>query len=154
MTKTTGEITEVRALRESYGITVTELCEELGMQNGLYSMHELGHRKYKEDRYETFYYKVANALENIKKRRIEDSYKVNSHVKITKNEFDEEQEEEELVYQPISNKLFDDAMSLYRVGKSIVWIAVNLEICELELERKIEKYLVANGEVLVGELAI
>lgn len=154
---TTGEVTEIRALRESYGITVTELCKELGMKNGHYSVHELGYRSYKDEKYEQFYYNVSNALERIRKRRLEESYKINVRTVIVKNQGVEE-EEEELVYQPITQTIFNKALHLSAIGKDVVWIAVKLEICELQLEKRFEKHFEKNlGEldsVGSGELAL
>lgn len=149
------EKTEIRLLRESYGITVTELCKELNLQRGLYSTHEGGGRKYKGDRYEEFYYKVANALETIRKRRYEASHCINGSAKFSVDNFDdaediniqlglnckdileEEEEEEVLVYQPINEELYNKSLQLMAMGKSTVWIASRLEIDELVLNKRV-----------------
>lgn len=153
-------ITEIRALRESYGITVTELCKEMDMKNGLYSAHECGHRAYKPERYEHFYHEIAHALERITKRRKMQSYEItgggngsesNTSTLDTINLAGTEVEEdnEALIYQPLSDKLFKQAVQLIATGKNVVQVSILLEIDDVELKKKLAKQELENNLAIV-----
>lgn len=60
--------TALKVLRESYGITVTQLCKELNMKNGVYTALEEGHRTYHPERYKGFYQDIEQALKRIAAR--------------------------------------------------------------------------------------
>lgn len=140
--------TEIKKLRLSYGVSVKELCHELNMATGLYSVHETGSRRYKEDRYEQFYFEVAHALERIvAKRKIlsqqATTYR-NEGLSIKDSKLhnlmvgeDDDSDLEELIYQPITEDLFKKAINLLAQGLNTIQISVKLDICELELEKKI-----------------
>lgn len=128
------EITEIRAMRLSAGITATEMSKELGMPNGLYSAHDGGDRKYSPQRYEEFYKEVAYAIERIKLRRTAESFQVNAKTKKNKKG----EIEEVLVYPPLSEELYNKALVLLATGKNIIQVSVLLGIDEEELEKKIK----------------
>lgn len=139
--------TEIRRLRESYGISVKEVCDEINMAKGLYSVHEAGSRKYSAERYEKFFHEVANALETIRKRRIEESHretayrnqglKIGDELLMSMISGDYEEDDEDLIYPPITEDLFRKAINMLSNGFNTIQIAVRLEICQLELEKKI-----------------
>lgn len=153
MSKNTTEITDLKRLRLSYNISTAEVCAELGISTSVYRINERGRRPYKSpERYEQFYYQVAHALERIHRRKLqevqeaEEKLEKNSgrlwtnkdDLEILRQEMlNEEEEEDDLIFKPLTESLFKQALEMIIKGYSRVQVAVELGVCEIELGRKI-----------------
>ena len=139
-------MTELRRLRLSYGVSTKELCAELNMATGLYSVHENGSRKYKGERYEQFYFDVAQALNRIVKRNKELSLQAATYQnegltladsKLHQLMASEDEEEDDLIFPPITEEIFRNVLQMLQQGFNTIQIAVRLGICENELKNRI-----------------
>lgn len=145
-------VTELRAMRDKYSIKVTDLCREIGMQDGLYKTHESGRREYKGEKYEEFFNKVCHALATLQARMYEQSQQVNAktrkkRTKATKKlnplaldfNVDDEEEEEDLVYQPLTEDLYEKAVELMLNGYNLIQASIKLEVDESAIEKRMKK---------------
>lgn len=142
--ETVVEYTEVYLMREAAGVSRKEISTEIGYQTSVYHLHESGKRKYStEERREEFYNEVAYGLERIRKRRLMRSGAIN--IELNKDG----ELVEVLIYQPLSTKLYKEAIYLISTGKNIIQVSVELSVDEEELEKKLNKDEI--DEVLLSE---
>lgn len=164
-TKKLKKTTELRQLRESYSISVKELCAELEVSEMMYTAHESGFRQYKGEKYDNFLIRVEDALNVITKRKIEQSKKSEpkkvekklNGVKINNliyqgktladiygedivnilEEDDDEQDDD--IFPPVNIWVLEQAKELIEKGNSLVKTSIILGVSDLDLEKKLTK---------------
>lgn len=154
MCKKNKPLTDLKKLRLSYNISTADLCAELQIATSVYLVNESGRRPYKsKERYEQFYYDCANALERIHRRRLKEVEEAtqaelvkNSGKRWTNEEdlkilamqmVEDDEDDEDLLFVPLTETVFKQALEMIMKGLSVVQVAVRLGVCELELGKRI-----------------
>lgn len=142
-----GARTEYEGARLSYGYTMKEIAEELGITEPVYYLYESGKRVYKsESKREEFLYKIYQACERLQQRQIAVTSDLAKNTYKSDKEFDTvedaiiDETSFELSYRKITNKVFNEAIAMSRSGKTVVQIAIKLEVDEDKLARMFDKY--------------
>lgn len=138
--------TEIEKIRKEYGFTLKQVSEEIGMAEPNFQLRESGKRVYRTPKQqEEFIYRVRQACKRMQMSMIAASLDLEKNTyKPSKEEFssiEESIEDEcsmELHYQPLTNKLFREALGHIVKGKTAVRVATMLEVDEEELIRKLK----------------
>lgn len=130
---------DMRAIRKENNIKIKDMARELCMSEGQYTQHESGKRSFKnQQRHDEFIEDFNCAIEKLVKKR-EESLK--EDYKPSKKTGDAD--DEILVWVPLTDDNFEEALSLLKSGKceNIIQVAIRLGVDELEIKDR----LVENG---------
>lgn len=129
---TVGFETEMRKYRLEMGVSIQEVCKELLIPAGLYSAHECGNRTYSGERKEEFKQDTIDAINKIVTLRKEAMYDLELNMC-------EDDEEDGLIWQCLTNDIYRQAIQLLVSGKNIVQTCIQLEIDSVELTHRLTK---------------
>lgn len=124
---------ELKEYRKKNGVTLKDVSKELLMQPSYYSAIESGRRKtYKGQDLMEFIEDVQDAIHKSIVQRKEDTYN------FEKNYDPEEDEKINLVWQFLTPKIYNQALTKLAKGMPFYKVCVLMELDELELERKLK----------------
>ncbi|KLA07014.1 hypothetical protein B4086_5490 [Bacillus cereus] len=126
---TVGKETEMRKYRLAMGVSIKEVCSELFMEAGLYSAHECANREYSGNRKFEFEQDVMDAINKTVRKRKEAMYDLELNMC-------EDDEEGGLIWQCLTDALYNEALQLMASGRNIVQACVALEIDDVELTHR------------------
>jgi transcriptional regulator with XRE-family HTH domain len=141
-------VEELRAIRKEKNIKIKDMARELCMSEGQYTQHESGKRKFKNaERQAEFFEDFHCAIEKLVKKQ-QDSLTTGQTTCKKKCA-----DEEVLVWTPLTDDTFAEAIALLRSGKcyNIIQVSVRLGVDEWEFKRKLveEGYTVDHSEVIL-----